>query len=471
MKRISIILFILLVVSTEQVSATSLNLTTKAVECIESLYNQCNTCPIETDSTCSTISITGNLDVSGTISGGSSVGYWDKTGTDLSPTTAGDDVVLGSGENLTVNGSVTFNRNAQINFLSTSDSFTTNNAMGLGSSATIQLNHFKSNMYDGARIDINPGSFLVGIQHDNDFDDGGVDYQLGLSVYEGATQPTWDIASGGDVGIENDLEVDGITDMGDTLTIHKDVDNAEFVASELYNSNDIGDAQVNSVSQIWQLDYSIDNGSTWHKGDAVKLEACFDGGTGDGFGSSATVVDTGLKLWTLDNNTAIAFGHLKIVDSGPGQGFIFRYNTTTGAGIRFTSTAFGPSSDEAVTLGSGVASFGDAYLGARVIYDPESITATSGGVAAPLTTSSVAVTTNGDSDLDNVTLADGVDGQEISIYCIVEGNAADTWKITPDHMIGGTQITFSGAGEGCILEYNSSVPGWVVKGNNGGTIS
>jgi len=99
----------------------------------------------------------------------------------------------------------------------------------------------------------------------------------------------------------------------------------------------------------------------------------------------------------------------------------------------------------------------------------DDITATSEGVAASLTTDITFVTTDGDSDLNDVTLADGIEGQEKSIACIVEGNAADTWKITPANMVGGTQITFAGIGEGCILRMYSA--GWVVIANNGGTIS
>jgi len=101
---------------------------------------------------------------------------------------------------------------------------------------------------------------------------------------------------------------------------------------------------------------------------------------------------------------------------------------------------------------------------------PDEITATDGGVAASLDTMNTEVTTNGDSDLDNVTLANGTSGQMKSIYCVVEGNAGDTWKITPATMCGGTQITFAGVGEGCTLRYADN-EGWVVVGNNGGTIS
>lgn len=118
-----------------------------------------------------------------------------------------------------------------------------------------------------------------------------------------------------------------------------------------------------------------------------------------------------------------------------------------------------------------IADDGTVTTAYRTAYTPDAITATSDGVAASVETTSTEVTTNGDSDLDNVTLANGVDGQIKHIYCVAEGNAADTWKITPASMIGGTQITFSGVGEGCTLVYDAGATGWIVIGNNGGTIS
>lgn len=114
---------------------------------------------------------------------------------------------------------------------------------------------------------------------------------------------------------------------------------------------------------------------------------------------------------------------------------------------------------------SGPVTFSNVRVGSH-----DDITATSEGIAASVATEITFVTTNGDSDLDNVTLADGVEGQIKHIVCISEGNAADTWKITPANMVGGTQITFAGIGEGCTLIFYSTT-GWVVTGNNGGTIS
>ncbi len=107
-----------------------------------------------------------------------------------------------------------------------------------------------------------------------------------------------------------------------------------------------------------------------------------------------------------------------------------------------------------------------------LIGTPDEITAAVGGVAASVATLNTEVTTDGDAGAhdDNVTLANGTSGQVKNIYCVVEGNAADTWKITPATMVGGTQITFAGAGEGCTLVYADN-EGWTVTGNNGGTIT
>jgi hypothetical protein len=105
-----------------------------------------------------------------------------------------------------------------------------------------------------------------------------------------------------------------------------------------------------------------------------------------------------------------------------------------------------------------------------LISTPDEITASSEGVAASITTLNTEVTTDGGEDLNDVTLANGTSGQVKHIYCVVEGHANDTWKITPATMCGGTQITFAGVGEGCTLVYADS-EGWCVTANNGGTIS
>ena len=101
---------------------------------------------------------------------------------------------------------------------------------------------------------------------------------------------------------------------------------------------------------------------------------------------------------------------------------------------------------------------------------PDEITSNSTGVAASVATLTTEVTTDGNSQLNNVTLANGVSGQLKVIHCVSEGNAADTWKVTPATLLGGTQITFAGVGEGCVMIYADN-EGWTIVGNNGGTIT
>ena len=110
-------------------------------------------------------------------------------------------------------------------------------------------------------------------------------------------------------------------------------------------------------------------------------------------------------------------------------------------------------------------------LSGAVVATPDAITATGEGVAASIVTVNTEVTTNDDNDLDNVTLANGTSGQIKHIYCVASF-AGDTWKITPATLLGGTQITFgdNSVGTGCTLTYADN-EGWIIIGNNGGTIA
>jgi len=114
-----------------------------------------------------------------------------------------------------------------------------------------------------------------------------------------------------------------------------------------------------------------------------------------------------------------------------------------------------------------------ATIVGALTHTPDEITATSEGVAASLYTVVTEITSNGDSDLDNVTLANGTSGQIKHFVWTVAGNAADTLKITPATTCGTwTQITFgAGAvGSGCTMIYSDS-EGWTIVGQNGGTIA
>ena len=173
----------------------------------------------------------------------------------------------------------------------------------------------------------------------------------------------------------------------------------------------------------------------------------------DPAGTSDTVVE---RLDASDVLVAFNTSHRALTNNPHG---------VTGAQITGTSLAAAIVTSSLTALGT-IASL----VATKLTSTPDPITATSEGIAASITTINTEVTTNGDSDLDNVTLANGTSGQIKHIYCVVEGNASDTWKITPATMCGGTQITFAGVGEGCTLVYADN-EGWVVVANNGGTIS
>jgi hypothetical protein len=120
-----------------------------------------------------------------------------------------------------------------------------------------------------------------------------------------------------------------------------------------------------------------------------------------------------------------------------------------------------------------LAGTGGIILSGKCAHTPDAITAVSGGTAASVATVVTEITTNGDMDLDNVTLANGVDGQ-IKIFAVVAvGDSTDSVKITPASLIGGTQITFSAnpIGLGCQMVYDAGATGWVITGNNGGTVA
>lgn len=100
----------------------------------------------------------------------------------------------------------------------------------------------------------------------------------------------------------------------------------------------------------------------------------------------------------------------------------------------------------------------------------EDLTATSEDVAASILVRTTYISTNDDNDLDNVTLADGIQGDE-KIFIVESINAGDSVKVTPANANGFTQITFADSeqGAGCIMVMGASA--WSIVGNNGGTIA
>lgn len=124
----------------------------------------------------------------------------------------------------------------------------------------------------------------------------------------------------------------------------------------------------------------------------------------------------------------------------------------------------------AVTLAVSDAAGSITHTG-RCVFTPDSITSDNAGVAASVSTLLTLITTDGDSNEDNVTLADGQAGQVKMFAVVAAGNAADSVKITPANMAGGSKITFAAdpTGLGCTMCFDGT--NWVVVANNGGTIA
>jgi len=125
----------------------------------------------------------------------------------------------------------------------------------------------------------------------------------------------------------------------------------------------------------------------------------------------------------------------------------------------------------AVTIAASNAA-GNITMTGAVAGTPDSITSDNAGVAASVNTLTTLITTDGDSNEDNVTLIDGLVAGQIKHFAVVAaGNAADSVKITPSNMAGGSKITFAAdpTGLGCTMVFDGT--NWCVVANNGGTIA
>lgn len=102
---------------------------------------------------------------------------------------------------------------------------------------------------------------------------------------------------------------------------------------------------------------------------------------------------------------------------------------------------------------SGNATIGGAYIG--------SVQSLSGAGAVNVTTEVTALTTSGAAQA--LTLANGVAGQTKVIIHEVDGGSA---VLTPTTKTGFTTITFTNAGDSCVLRYLTT-RGWMIQALNG----
>ena len=145
------------------------------------------------------------------------------------------------------------------------------------------------------------------------------------------------------------------------------------------------------------------------------------------------------------------------------DGFLLFEDNSTGAAGN-GDDMFAINADGDVVMG------GASGTGGRMIYSFEDLTIDNAGTAASVEVVTTFITTDGDGNEDNATLADGTKGQVKKFVSVVEGAGADTWKITPANMNGGSKISFDGAvGDSCVLMFDGT--SWNVESTNGGTIS
>ncbi len=93
-----------------------------------------------------------------------------------------------------------------------------------------------------------------------------------------------------------------------------------------------------------------------------------------------------------------------------------------------------------------------------------SVTTRSGAGAVPVTASTVQLTTTAANAL---TLADGVNGQLLTIVMVVDGGDG---TLTPATKTGFSTIVFNDVGDSVTLQFFTTL-GWMVISNNGATVN
>lgn len=190
---------------------------------------------------CTVNNTTGDLTCSGTISGGGSVGYWQRSGTTLSPATAGDNITTTGNISTTGTGTIT-----SAGTLTASNGFTqTTGALNLtATSGAISATGLTS-----ATLSVTSGTLALAtatagdITLTNGAATGLVNVLTGnLKVGNGVPGVT---LNGEDAYIEGTFEVDGSSQFDGTLTA-----NGTFDANGQFDLGDGGDAGTISATTL-----------------------------------------------------------------------------------------------------------------------------------------------------------------------------------------------------------------------------
>ena len=182
-------------------------------------------------------------------------------------------------------------------------------------------------------------------------------------------------------------------------------------------------------------------------------------GTGAGtanfavFSGDVTVANTGAAtVAALDLETAtvtnIADTEIMVGDGAGSAAFVSLSQDATMANTG------------AVTVVSAQGNFETGAGGTGTVIN-SGITTSSGAAAVPVTGRLHAITTTGTGDA--LTLANGTDGQQLTLIYVAEGAGGDTAVLTPTTLAGGTTITFNALGDSADLTYYST-GGWYMHG-------
>ena len=139
-------------------------------------------------------------------------------------------------------------------------------------------------------------------------------------------------------------------------------------------------------------------------------------------------------------------------------------------GVSIPITTAGSAGAGALVVSGGLATGAASYLGGDVTMAGAAITSSatlSGAGAIPITTSLVKFTSTGAANA--LTLANGVDGQRLTIVHDVKGTLG-TGVLTPTTKTGFSTITFTNAGDTVSLVYVTT-RGWMVTGSYLATIA
>jgi hypothetical protein len=261
--------------------------------------------------------------------------------------------------------------------------------------------------------------------------------------------------------------------FGSTLAIGPTAPANLLHVSTSSGSADFKLARVSSTNQY--MEFGIDSTSSY--GGAIWVggtkAARFDpnGGVGIGTGSQPTangllvggaatfggaVTVSGTRLDVKGGATAASAGYLT-ADALAGGLAVVGIGTSTN--VRIIATNSGATNTDAALFSS----TGTTLYGAAITAS----TTLSGAGAIPITTSLVKFTSTGGAQA--LTLADGADGQRLTIVHDVKGTLG-TGVLTPTTKTGFTTVTFTNAGDTVSLVYVTT-RGWMVTGSYLATIA